>query len=352
MAYLPLSTANLPDPAIDPAQGSSPQDYFAPAIYTGNGSTQSIDVGFATDFVWAKSRSAAINHRLFDQVRGVRNKLMSNSTAAEEDEGGVTAFNSDGFSLGSDGGINTNGATYVAWNWKANGSGVSNTDGSITSTVSANTESGFSIVSYTGTGSAATVGHGLDSAPEMVIVKNRTDGSRDWLVYHKSVGNTASVFLNLTSASVALSAYWNNTSPTSSVFSLGNSSAGNGSTDNLIAYCFHSVEGYSKFGSYTGNGSDDGTFVYTGFRPSWILFKRSDGGTHHWRMFDSTRSTFNDVDDYLTASSSVAEAVGKDVDFLSNGFKLRTTDSDVNLSGGTYIYACFSENPFKYSNAR
>jgi len=356
MAYLPLSTANLPDPAINPAQGSSPEDYFNTVLYTGNGSTQSITgVGHQPDFLWFKNRNGTQVHQLFDVVRGVANSLRSNGTDAENTDSPndrLLSFDSDGFSLGDDGNPNGSTNTYVAWSWKANGSGVSNTDGSITSTVSANTESGFSIGTFVGNQTAgATVGHGLSQAPEMIIIKDRPTVN-DWPVYHTSISPSQTIKLNSTNAAFTESTIWNNTAPTTSVFTLGSSNLANNNTKSHVFYAFHSVEGFSKFGSYTGNGNADGTFVYTGFRPSWILFKRSDGGTHHWRMFDSTRSTFNDVDDYLTASSSVAEAVGKDVDFLSNGFKLRTTDSDVNLSGGTYIYMAFAENPFKYSNAR
>jgi len=354
MAYNKLSTANLPDPAIDPAQGSTPDQYFDVGIWTGdgvNGRNIADLYGHTPNWVWIKNRSAAIDHNVADVLRGWK-ELYPNLTNAEGSQQ-MNAPTNDGLSgLPASNGYNNNGDAYVSWAWKANGSGVSNTDGSITSTVSANTESGFSIGTFVGNQTAgATVGHGLSQAPEMIIIKDRPTVN-DWPVYHTSISPSQTIKLNSTNAAFTESTIWNNTAPTTSVFTLGSSNLANNNTKSHVFYAFHSVEGFSKFGSYTGNGNADGTFVYTGFRPSWILFKRSDGGTHHWRMFDSTRSTFNDVDDYLTASSSVAEAVGKDVDFLSNGFKLRTTDSDVNLSGGTYIYMAFAENPFKYSNAR
>jgi hypothetical protein len=352
--FLSLCTTNLPASTV--LKGS---EYMNAVLYTGTGSPLSVTgVGFKPDWVWAKKRSATDDHVTSDALRGVQKDLTPNSTAAEAtNTNGLQSFDSDGFSIGSGSGSGVwggnSGATYVAWNWKAsNAAGVTNTAGSITSTVSANTTSGFSIVTYTGTGANATVGHGLGVAPSMVIVKNRTDGTRDWLVYHSSIGNTAAVFLNLTSASVALSAYWNNTSPTSSVFSLGNSSAGNGSTNNLVAYCFAPISGFSAFGSYTGNGSADGPFVYTGFRPRWVMLKKTSA-TDDWVVFDTARDTFNVVNDWLFPNLSNAELTSAgSPDVLSNGFKLRSTSGATNASGATFIYAAFAENPFKNALAR
>ena len=268
----------------------------------------------------------------------------------------ISSFDSDGFTTGDNPLTNESGGSYVAWNWKANGSGVSNTDGSITSTVSANVDAGFSIVGYTGNGSSSqTVGHGLSSAPDVMIVKNR-DAFQAWVVYHSantSEPETDWLRFNDTHATLDQLQMWQDTAPTSSVFTVGNDDAVNSNGADHIAYCFHSVEGYSKFGSYTGNGSTDGPFVYTGLRPSLVICKRTNS-TGSWTMLDSARSPSNDVDDFLYSNKSDAELADTtaDVDFLSNGFKLRNTTTDQNLSGSTYIYMAFAENPFKYSNAR
>ena len=356
MAYLPLSTANLPDPAINPAQGSSPADYFGAVLYTGNNATQSIDVGFATDFTWIKVRNVADNHFLYDNVRGATKYLSSDTTSAEGTiANGLTSFTSTGFNLGDSGSTNNASNNFAAWNWKANGSGVSNTDGSITSTVSANTESGFSIVSYTGNGTAgATVGHGLSSVPDMVIAKDRDDPftGNAWPVYHTANGATKVLYLEKTNSVGTSSVIWNNTEPTTSVFSLGSWNGINKSGDNYIAYCFHSVEGFSKFGSYTGNGSTDGPFVYTGFRPAFVMTKATNS-TQSWVMVDNERAGYN-VENYrLFAESSNAESTTTPiVDLLSNGFKWRNNFGNFNGSGTNYIYMAFAENPFKYSNAR
>lgn len=352
MAYLPLSTANLPDPVIDPAQGASPEDYFNPVLYSGSSSAQSITgVGFQPDWVWVKSRSNASSNALFDRVRGAEKRLRSDTTDGEDTNTGVTSFDTDGFSIGTSTSTNGSGRTFVAWNWKANGSGVSNTDGSITSTVSANTTSGFSIVSYTGNSTAgATVGHGLDATPDMFIVKNR-DRSADWHIYHTDLGATKN--LKFTTASVATQAgVFNNTEPTSTVFSLGTNSALNASNEDIIAYCFHSVEGFSKFGSYVGNGSTDGPFVYTGFRPAFLLVKNTTYADQWWILVDNTRSVSNPVDDTLFPNISNAEQDNDRFNFLSNGFKVINNYENINRSGDTFIYMAFAENPFKYSNAR
>jgi hypothetical protein len=354
MAYLPLSTANLPDPAIDPAQGSSPQDYFNTVLYTGNGTSQSVTgVGFQPDFVAIKVRSVASGHYDFDVLRGTQKRLGFNTTGAEiTNTNSLTSFNSDGFSVGSEDSVNGSGRTIVAWNWKANGSGVSNTDGSITSTVSANTESGFSIVSYTGNGTAgATVGHGLNSAPDWVVT-HRRDSTSSWRVYHSALGATKMIELHTTGAA-EVNGVWNNTEPTSSVFTLSSFGDVNTNTGTYIAYCFHSVEGFSKFGSYTGNGSTDGPFVYTGFRPAFVITKRTNS-TSSWHMYDTTRLDRNPNAYLLFAESSSAESTGGTnyIDTLSNGFKCRGTGDALNVSGSSYIYMAFAENPFKYSNAR
>jgi len=369
MAYLPLSTANLPDPAIDPAQGSSPADYFDAFTWTGTGNTgrSFTDLSFQPDLVWAKDRTNAYGNVLFDSVRGAGadKELGSQVTGAEGYASTSTydylsSFDSNGFTSTYSGSnfaayFNNSGDSYVAWNWKANGSGVSNTDGTITSTVSANTTSGFSIVGYAGnSASNQTIGHGLTSTPQMVVHKNRTNAN-DWVVDVGNITGTAGNALR-----------WNNTSaitnnvailpnkPTSSVFYVSTDSGEfNVTGRDYIAYCFHSVEGFSKLGSYTGNGSTDGPFVYTGFKPAFVLFKKTNITTASWGIRDNTRYTYNPTRNTLYADKSDAEYTGTahDVDFLSNGFKPRTTDGLFNSSGATYIYMAFAENPFKFSTA-
>ena len=353
-----LCAANLPDPAIDPAQNEEPADHFNTVLYTGNGSSRSITgVGFSPDWIWFKARSGAIAHLLYDSVRGATKYLQSNSTSAEGTESNSqTSFDSDGFSLGSDSttGVNQNSTTYVAWNWLAGGSASSNSDGGITSSVSANTEAGFSIVSYTGTGSITTVGHGLNSAPEMIIIKNR-NGTQQWVTYVEGASSTAGSYLllNKTDAVATDDANFNNVNPTSSVFTVTDADGDTGrSGSTYIAYCFHSVDGYSKIGTYTGNGSSDGTFVFTGLRPSFLLIKRTDS-TGSWYIMDNKRNPFNEVNNHLYPNLAQAEAASShDTDFLSNGFKARGSAADLNASGGTYVYLAIAEQPAKYSNAR
>ena len=257
-----------------------PSDYFNTKIYTGNSSTLSVTgVGFQPDWTWIKDRnSAGDDHALYDAVRGATKRIRSNQTDAENTQSnGLTSFDSDGFTVGTNGASNGDGEPFVAWNWLASNTTASNTDGSITSTVSANTTSGFSIVSYTGNNTqGATVGHGLGSAPKMIIFKSR-NGTKNWITYHDGIGNTKAIFLNLTNAeATASSNFWNNTSPTSSVFTLGDNSNHNDTSADMIAYCFAEKKGFSKFGSYVGNGNADGTFVYTGFKPAMIIAKRTD----------------------------------------------------------------------------
>jgi hypothetical protein len=356
--YLSLCTANFPEPEI--LDGS---EYFDTVLYTGNGGTQNITgVGFQPDWVWIKSRdegtSSYTGHNVVqDSVRGVGTDtaLVTNESYSEAGTGysnAVTAFDSDGFSLGSRNQVNYNADAFVAWNWKAGGTAVSNTDGSITSQVSANTAAGFSVVSYTGTGANATVGHSLGVQPSMIIVKVRST-TNNWAVYHSSLGNTKALLLDTTDAGLTSSLFWNNTTPTSSVFSISTGNSVNNSGQTYIAYCFANIENYSKVGSYTGNGSTDGTFVYTGFRPAWVMIKRTDSA-NSWFVFDNQRDSHNFNIRYLNPNSSSAEAVGTTGynDFLSNGFKIRTSGTFSNANGGTYIYLAFAENPFKYSNAR
>jgi len=357
MAYLPLSTANLPEPTFSPADDASPEDYFNTVLYTGNASTQSITgVGFQPDFVWIKSRDSTNTHALYDAVRTATKCLVSADTTAETTRSGLTSFDADGFSLGSLGRENASGQTTVAWNWKANGSGVSNTDGSITSTVSANTESGVSIVSYTGNNtSGATVGHGLSLKPDLIMAKNRTGSAQNWQVWSQAMGDNV-MQLNLTNAKVASTSnsVFIVADIDEDVFKLGTNPSVNGSSTTHVAYCFHSVEGFSKFGSYTGNGSTDGPFVYTGFRPAFVMVKATSG-SESWNIVDDKRDNFNDGNNNLlfaNLSNSEASSSPHYIDFLSNGMKLSGNIGNWNTSGVTYIYMAFAENPFKYSNAR
>ena len=347
--FVALNTFNLPSSTI-PAGNK----YMDATLYTGTGSSLSVtnSGSMQPDWVWIKSRSAATDHALYDVLRGTQSRLESNTTDAQvTSDNGVTAFGTSGFTVNTLAQVNTSAATYVGWQWKANGAGVTNTAGSITSTVSANTTSGFSVVTYTGTAIAGTIGHGLGVAPQLIIVKPRTGTitTDAWNVYHVSTGNTNFLILNATDASTAASNRWNNTSPTSSVFSIGTvpSSVSVG----YVAYCFAPIAGFSAFGSYTGNGSTDGPFVYTGFRPRWILIKRSDF-TANWRILDTSRDTSNVEQKELYPSLANAEGTFAALDGVSNGFKIRTDDSSYNASSGTYIYAAFAENPFRNALAR
>jgi hypothetical protein len=353
-----LCTQNLPTPTIGATSTTQANDYFNPILWTGDGTNPRsfTGVGFQPDLVWIKSRSNAYGHRLADAVRGVGKELFSNATDAEvtnNNNGSVQAFNSDGFTLSgstSTSDVNGSGLTFVAWNWNAGGSNATNTAGTITSTVRANTTSGFSIVTYTGTGSNATVGHGLGVAPSMIIVKNR-GAVTDWLIYHTSLGATKSIAFD-TAAAITSSTRWNDTAPSSTLITLGTSSGVNGSTNTYVAYAFAPVAGYSAFGSYTGNGSTDGPFVYTGFRPRFVIVKRTSG-IEKWYMMDTARDIDNPIDiTQLVANASDAEATFTAFDFTSNGFKNRTSNVMSNGSGDTYIYMAFAEAPFKYSLAR
>jgi len=360
--FVRLNTFNLPDSTIKAGNSG-----FGVLTYTGNGSTSvtrsdTNAVNFTPDFVWIKSRSSTNFHNLYDVnriVSGDHKRLYSNATNAEESStfSGATNLNgfvSGGFTTGSGGDTNTNAATYVAWCWDANGSPVSNTSGTITSTVSVNATAGFSVVTYTGTGSNATVGHGLGVAPSWIIVKGRSGaGALNWMVYQKTMTATSYNYLNLTNAKETSSVLWNNTEPTSTVFSLGSNANVNNSTSPYVAYCWAEIAGFSKFGSYTGNGSADGPFIFTGFRPKWLMIKRTDT-TQNWIIVDTSRDTYNITNKRLFANLSDAEDTGipNYVDLLSNGFKCRDSNISYNASGGTYIVMAFAENPLKNSLAR
>ncbi|MDA7610518.1 hypothetical protein N8637_01105 [Verrucomicrobia bacterium] len=332
-----------------------PTDYFETKLYTGTGSSQSITgVGFQPDWVWIKKRSGVDGARMFDVVRGASEGLFTNSNAEEVTVSSEhTSFDSDGFSLGSSENVNESSGTFVSWNWLAGGTASSNTDGSITSQVSANTTSGFSIVSYTGNAtSGATVGHGLGAVPKMIIVK-KLNGAANWTIYNSNLSTGASSYLYLNSTDAEgtnYAGYWNSTTPTSSVFTLGNAGDTNGNTNTYIAYCFAEKKGFSRFGSFQGNGSNDGSYIHLGFKPAFLIIRRTDDGDN-WVMFDNKRNEFNLTDKRLYSNSNVAEATASSVslDLLSNGFKLRGTDSQINNASGSYIYMCFSESPFTTS---
>jgi hypothetical protein len=351
--FVALNTFNLPTPTIGATASTQANKYFDATLYTGNGSTQSItnSGSMQPSMVWVKSRSNAYNNVINDAIRGSTKLLITNGTDAEQTETqSITSFNSNGFSLGTAGTWNQNGSTFVAWQWNSPQSGSSNTDGSITSTVSANTSAGFSVVTYTGTGVAASFGHGLNVPPKMVIVKRR-NSAVDWAVYHASLGGSYRLLLNTTGASTLSTAFWDSSDPSDEVVGVGTSANTNASGGTYVAYCFAEILGFSKMGSYTGiTGNADSSFIYTGFKPAFVLIKRTDS-TGYWVMLDNKRKTYNVNDAVLYANASNAEATGQSIDFLSNGFKLRTTDSDVN-SSGTYIYYAVAENPFKYSLGR
>jgi hypothetical protein len=348
-----LNTFNLPTPTI--VNGAS---YMAATTYTGNGAARSVantvnGTSMQPDLVWIKSRNTTWYNVLEDSVRGVFNALYSNTTGAESSPGGVSAFNSNGFSLDTYNNTNNNTDTYVAWQWKAGGTSSSNTNGSITSTVSVNATAGFSVVTFTSPGgSAQTIGHGLGVAPSFIIMKSRNNSS-GWNSYHASLGNTQQINLQSTAAATSSVDWWNNTSPTSSVWTIGANL--NISTWTWVAYCFSAVHGYSAFGSYTGNGSSDGPFVFTGFRPRFVMIKNITNAAD-WYITDTARDPYNVTVNKRTANPSTAESSNSGLgqfDVLSNGFKQRQgAGTGLNNSGDTYIYAAFAENPFKLSLAR
>tara|TARA_B100002019_G_scaffold292070_1_gene314098 strand:- start:1203 stop:2258 length:1056 start_codon:yes stop_codon:yes gene_type:complete len=329
-------------------------DYFNTLIYTGTGSSSTKSgVGFQPDLTWVKARGNTTWHYLYDAVRtaGSDKEIHSNSNQAQGASDGSTygylsAFTSDGFSTvmgsntGSDG-FNKSGTDFVAWNWKANGSGSSNSNGSVTSTVSANTTAGLSICKFTFPSSGNfTVGHGLGVAPDVVLMKGL--GTANWQMYHSALGNTYNTQLNYTNAASSAANWWGSTSPTSTVFTVGSDLIETGQDG--IAYCFAEKKGYSKFGSYTGNGNADGTFVYTGFKPFWVMWKKSSG-TEDWGISDNKRDTINVMQNKLRPNSNIAE-VGSQahVDYLSNGFKWRSTSGEFNNTGDTYIYMAFGQS--------
>jgi hypothetical protein len=344
--HLPLVTTSFADPTI--ADGSTA---FDTSIWSGN-STQDrkISTAFSPDFVWVKRRSASKPHILVDTIRGDDNYLHSSSADPNQVQANLLGLVSDGYELGTVESVNITGSTYVGWAWDAGESTVSNTDGSITTNIRASASNGFSIIGFTGNGTVgATIGHGLNSAPEWLVFKNRND-TLNWYVYHKSAGHTNYLTLDRTHNAIANS-FLNNTAPTSSVITLSNTAEVNANGQGIICYAWAPVEGYSAFGSYTGNGSADGPMVFTGFRARWLLLKRTDG-TGDWFILDSERNLFNPTDSYLRPNLGSSELDNTEfVDLLSNGFKIRATGNAYNGSGVTVLYAAYAEHPFA-SNAR
>ena len=353
-----LCNENLPkDDTFELNQGEKPSDHFEALTYSGNSSTQSITgLSFQPDLVWIKSRNGVRWHQIFDVNRGVGNFSSTDQSNADiYDVNTLSSFNSNGFSLGTSNRVNGSGENYAAWCWKAGGTPVSNTDGSITSSVSANTSAGFSIVTYTGNGTAgATIGHGLNSAPDVIICKNR-DATSKHDSYFSVIGPAYRMVIQDGGGySPSSTVYWNNTAPTSSVFTVGNGLHTNGSGNDLVAYCWHSVPGFSKFGEWTGNGNANGPFIFTGFKPAFLLYKDYNNPTD-WVLMDNKRDVYNPANHTLWANTDGTEATPGDmkIDFVSNGIKIRATSTQTNgSSNGPFLYMAFAEDPFKYGNAR
>jgi hypothetical protein len=351
--FLALCSANLPiSDDIDPAQtdDSFPQKNFNVVTYDSTGSGQSITgVGFQPDLVWVKCRSNDQGNGLFDSTRGTSKVLQSDSQNGENTSSGLTSFDSDGYTMGTY--YNQSGRQFVGWCWKANGgTTASNSDGSITTTVQANTKAGFSIMTYTGTGSNATIGHGLSLAPDFVLVKRRSS-SQTWAVYHSALGGTYNLVLNGNNSKATGSAFWQNTDTSSSVITVGTEGRVNASGQTYVAYAWHNVKGYSKFGSFEGNSNTDGPFIYTGFRPRLVFCKAADA-TENWQVRDTARSTYNansQVRIYWNSSSAEGSAsTASPIDFLSNGFKVRGSNTEINSN--TIVYGAWGDVSFKYGN--
>tara|TARA_Y100000052_G_scaffold23097_1_gene24377 strand:- start:360 stop:1415 length:1056 start_codon:yes stop_codon:yes gene_type:complete len=344
-----MAYTDIDDPTIN----------FNTKLYTGNGSTNAITgVGFQPDWTLLKDRNDTSGTRAYDSVRGAIKRIRTDLTDAEiDDSDGLTAFGSDGFTLGADGATNASSTLYVSWNWKAGTSFTNDASatsvGTIDSSGSTNQTAGFSIVSWTGTGSAGTVAHNLGNIPEWYVIKVRTGESNNWAVYHhKSNANPEqyALYLDGDSAATDDSGLANDTAPTSTVFSLTGSNYGNKNTYTYIGYFFNEVKGYSKFGSYEGNGNADGPFIYLGFRPAWCMFRNTTGDK--WSIYDAKRSPSNVVDDNIRANQSNAEVdqASKEVDFLSNGIKIRTNSGEWNGNGNNIVFFAFAEAPFTNSS--
>jgi len=331
-----------------------PTLYFSSTIWTGNATDDRAIVidgtGMQPDFIWIKSRNDGDNHRLVNSVSGATKHIESDNTSAEQTSGNVKTFTSAGVTLSTNGAVNENNELYVSWAWKAGTSftndASSTSVGSIDSTGSVNTDAGFSIIKWTGNDANATVAHGLGAVPGMFIVKNLSNATTGWYVYHQSLGNTKHILLD-TAAALVDDINWNDTSPTSTVINLGGQTGSNGPSNSMLVYCFAEKQGYSKFGSYTGNGNADGTFVYTGFKPAMVICKKSNASGTNWGIIDNKRAkSFNQISAMLNPNSTGSEGANNNCDFVSNGFKWRTNDGNSNASGDSYIYMAFAEQPF------
>ena len=349
--HLACCSANLPiSDAVDPAQ--TDDDYiggkqFNVLTYTGNGGTNNItSLGFQPDLVWIKQRNGTAGHKFYDSTRGATKMIAPHNTDAEITVStGLTSFDSDGFTLGSNSGSNGSSNTYVAWCWRANGgTTATNNEGATSNTLQANTAAGFSISQFSNSSGATTIGHGLGVAPSMYVIKIASGGGGSWGVYHKSIGATKYIRFNSNAAAATASNYFNDTEPTNLVLSVGSTWTGT----TIMCYAWADVEGFQKFGSYTGNGNADGPFIYTGFRPRLLVLKRN--ATDNWFVFDSARDTFNVVGDYLLWDATQAESASSLIDFTSNGFKLRSSSASLNPSGGEIFYMAWGDVPFKYNN--
>jgi len=336
-----------------------PELYFQVKLYTGNGTDNTAitldgENDMQPDFVWIKERSATEGHYLFDAARGATKVIMTSSTNAESTEATtLKSFNSNGFTLGTSAEVNDNTVTNVAWCWKANGSGSSNTDGNTNTTkTSANTTSGFSIITYDGDGAAATLGHGLGAVPHLIIQKN-LDDTENWQIYHhKNTSAPETDYLTFTTnATGDQASRWNDTAPTSTLITIGSDSSVSQSGESMLMLAWSEKQGFSKFSSFIGNGNADGTFVYTGFRPAFIIFKKSSGSGDDWSMYDYKRTGYNSAgNEELRPNTTAAEQDVDRIDILSNGFKARTGSGETNESGSTYVYMAWAEAPFVNSN--
>jgi hypothetical protein len=356
--FLALCSGNLSvssdiDPAGDDGADDNPTKQFNTVIFDGNGTTNVVTgLGFKPDLIWGFTRSGGQSKRMIDSTRGGSSRMYSDLDSAESTgTATISEFGTDGFTATGGAFNNDSGKTCGSWCWKANGGTTSsNSSGTITSTLQANTKGGFSIITYTGSGSNATIGHGLSSAPDFFLVKDRARAGEYWAVYHSSLGATKYLTLNTNAAAATNSNRWNDTEPTDTLIGLGTNDNTNGSST-YLCYAWHSVEGSSKFGKYTGNGNADGPFIYTGFRPRMLFFKRIDAG-HNWITFDTATVTSNANDEYANWDLGTASAQGASdkIDFLSNGFKLRSTGSSFNNSGSDFVYGAWGDVPFKYNN--
>ena len=332
-----------------------PSDFFNTKLYTGTGSSNAVTgVGFEPAFTWIKNRDDTDYHILTDAVRGVTKQLFSNVNSAEATQANnINSFDSDGFTVGTEGQVNMNTEDFVSWNWKAGTtSGIAGSPSITPTSYSFNATPGFSIIKWTGTGANATLPHGLGVAPKMIIVKNLDGLNRSWRVYNSVLGATKYLYLAETNAEATDSTVWNDTEPTSTLFSVGTNNETNESADNIIAYCFAEIKGYSKFGSYVGNGATDGPFVYTGFRPAYLMIKSYSGTTMDWKIIDNKRSPFNVASISLRANGTHADTTIYNIcDFTANGFKIRSDRDEYNGSSSyKYIYMAFAEFPIVSSN--